>query len=208
MLSLSQVLMHARTPVLYAALFLLIAGGLHVLLPPTAIHIHTVICAQVISWSCVVHMVMQEPGSDPASMAASRAAQTAGQGGGGWMDTILNLIPGRKQKATDEPSEDAIKRTHDYLRLDVVQNGNYMDHNDAFSAKQPDCCLSCITLAATVADSVIQHSSCEPRPFERGASGMLTAMAAIGRRQRVQLSLRLLRERRYGQCWMCPGHPC
>ena len=59
-------------------------------------------------------MGLQEPGSDPASMAASRAAQT-GQGGG-WMDTILNLIPGRKQKATDEPNEDAIKRTHDYLR--------------------------------------------------------------------------------------------
>jgi hypothetical protein len=32
------------------------------------------------------------------------------------MDTILNLIPGRKQKITDEPNEDAIKRTHDYLR--------------------------------------------------------------------------------------------
>ena len=48
-------------------------------------------------------------------MAASRAAQTAGPGGG-WMDTILNLIPGRKQKITDEPNEDAIKRTHDYLR--------------------------------------------------------------------------------------------
>ncbi|KAL3151968.1 hypothetical protein ABBQ32_001092 [Trebouxia sp. C0010 RCD-2024] len=58
---------------------------------------------------------MKEPGSDPASIAASRAAQT-GQGGGGWMDTILNLIPGRKQKITDEPNEDAIKRTHDYLR--------------------------------------------------------------------------------------------
>ena len=35
------------------------------------------------------------------------------------MDTILNLIPGRKQKATDEPNEDAIKRTHDYLRLSL-----------------------------------------------------------------------------------------
>jgi len=32
------------------------------------------------------------------------------------MDTILNLIPGRKQKITDESNEDAIKRTHDYLR--------------------------------------------------------------------------------------------
>ena len=58
---------------------------------------------------------VQDPGSDPVAMAASRAAQTAGPGGG-WMDTILNLIPGRKQKITDEPNEDAIKRTHDYLR--------------------------------------------------------------------------------------------
>lgn len=67
-----------------------------------------------------VWFMLQEPGSDPASIAASRAAQTAGQGGGGWMDTILNLIPGRKQKATDEPNEDAIKRTHDYLRSGLV----------------------------------------------------------------------------------------
>ncbi|KAL0051487.1 hypothetical protein WJX82_008426 [Trebouxia sp. C0006] len=57
---------------------------------------------------------MKDPGSDPTALAASRAAQP-GQGGG-WMDTILNLIPGRKQKITDEPNEDAIKRTHDYLR--------------------------------------------------------------------------------------------
>ena len=35
---------------------------------------------------------------------------------GGWIDTILNLIPGRKQLASDEPNEEAIKRTHDYLR--------------------------------------------------------------------------------------------
>lgn len=43
------------------------------------------------------------------------AAQAKGAGGG-WMDTILNLIPGRKQQALAEPSEEAIKRTHDYLR--------------------------------------------------------------------------------------------
>ena len=35
---------------------------------------------------------------------------------GGWMDTILNLIPGRKQQSSNEPSEEAIKRTHDFLR--------------------------------------------------------------------------------------------
>ena len=36
--------------------------------------------------------------------------------GGSWMDTILNLIPGRRAAASNEPSEDAIKRTHDNLR--------------------------------------------------------------------------------------------
>ena len=36
--------------------------------------------------------------------------------GGSWMDTILNLIPGRRAAASSEPSEDAIKRTHDNLR--------------------------------------------------------------------------------------------
>ena len=33
-----------------------------------------------------------------------------------WMDSILSLIPGRKQTASSEPSDEAIKRTHDYLR--------------------------------------------------------------------------------------------
>ena len=36
--------------------------------------------------------------------------------GGGFIDTILNLIPGRKQQASTEPTEDSIKKTHDYLR--------------------------------------------------------------------------------------------
>ena len=32
----------------------------------------------------------------------------AAQGkGGGWMDTILNLIPGRRAAASNEPSEEA-----------------------------------------------------------------------------------------------------
>ena len=33
-----------------------------------------------------------------------------------WMDSILSLIPGRKQAASNEPSDEAVKRTHDYLR--------------------------------------------------------------------------------------------
>lgn len=36
--------------------------------------------------------------------------------GGGWMDTILNLIPGRRAAASNEPSEEAIRRTHENLR--------------------------------------------------------------------------------------------
>ena len=33
-----------------------------------------------------------------------------------WMDSILSLIPGRKQAYSSEPSDEAIRRTHDYLR--------------------------------------------------------------------------------------------
>lgn len=33
-----------------------------------------------------------------------------------WMDSILSLIPGRKQTHSNEPSDEAIRRTHDYLR--------------------------------------------------------------------------------------------
>ncbi len=39
--------------------------------------------------------------------------------GGGWMDTILNLIPGRRAAASNEPSEEAIRRTHDSLRCSL-----------------------------------------------------------------------------------------
>ena len=34
----------------------------------------------------------------------------------GWMDTFMNLIPGRKQAASAAPSDEAIKRTHEFLR--------------------------------------------------------------------------------------------
>jgi Sec7 domain len=33
-----------------------------------------------------------------------------------WLDSILNLIPGRKQASSNEPSDDAIRRTHEFLR--------------------------------------------------------------------------------------------
>ena len=83
-------------------------------------HCNLATCVYPVASCCLSHCCLQcqEPGSDPTAMAASRAAAT-GQGGG-WMDTILNLIPGRKQKITDEPNEDAIKRTHDYLRSVIL----------------------------------------------------------------------------------------
>jgi brefeldin A-inhibited guanine nucleotide-exchange protein len=43
-------------------------------------------------------------------------AAAAAKGGGGWMDTILNLIPGRRAAASNEPSEEAVRRLHDTLR--------------------------------------------------------------------------------------------
>lgn len=87
---------------------------------------------------------LQEPGSDPATMAASRAAQAGQAGaGGGWMDTILNLIPGRKQKITDEPNEDAIKRTHDYLR-----SGTQLIMTNLRHTALACCCPICLAFEA------------------------------------------------------------
>ena len=48
---------------------------------------------------------------DPEGLSPAQQAK-----GGGWMDTILNLIPGRRAAASNEPSEEAIRRTHDSLR--------------------------------------------------------------------------------------------
>ena len=48
------------------------------------------------------------------------AAAAAAKGGGGWMDTILNLIPGRRAAATNEPSEEAVRRLHETLRCAPV----------------------------------------------------------------------------------------
>lgn len=49
--------------------------------------------------------------ADAVGLMAATAAK-----GGGWMDTILNLIPGRRAAASNEPSEEAIRRTHENLR--------------------------------------------------------------------------------------------
>jgi len=57
------------------------------------------------------HMACLQQDGEAESLIAASAAK-----GGTWMDTILNLIPGRRAAASSEPSEEAIKRTHDNLR--------------------------------------------------------------------------------------------
>ena len=49
-------------------------------------------------------------GADAAKAAAAAAA------GVGWLDTIMNLIPGRAKAASAEPNDEAIRRTHEHLR--------------------------------------------------------------------------------------------
>lgn len=54
---------------------------------------------------------MKDTGVDGLMSGKAKAAQSSG-----WMDNIMNLIPGRKQQANNEPSEENIKKTHEYLR--------------------------------------------------------------------------------------------
>lgn len=58
--------------------------------------------------SCIIRCAQD---ADAEGLVATNTAK-----GGGWMDTILNLIPGRRAAASNEPSEEAIRRTHDNLR--------------------------------------------------------------------------------------------
>ena len=58
----------------------------------------------------------------------------------GWMDSILSLIPGRKQAASNEPSEEAIKRTHDYLRWGSLR----LPYAHLWAFEGPVAVLSCI----------------------------------------------------------------
>jgi brefeldin A-inhibited guanine nucleotide-exchange protein len=56
---------------------------------------------------------------DEAGLAGGAAADAEAHkaaAGSGWLDTIMNLIPGRAKAASAEPNDEAIRRTHDYLR--------------------------------------------------------------------------------------------
>ena len=57
------------------------------------------------------HLVSQDNPTDILTAKEQQAKAAS------WMDSILSLIPGRKQTHSNEPSDEAIRRTHDYLRL-------------------------------------------------------------------------------------------
>ena len=65
-----------------------------------------------------MYRTRQDTGAD-----GTMAAAAAAKGGGGWMDTILNLIPGRRAAASNEPSEEAVRRLHETLRCAPATSG-------------------------------------------------------------------------------------
>lgn len=83
---------------------------------------------------------------------------------GGWTPSSTSFLAASRRPPTNPtrmPSS-ALMTTSGQLYCCVIQKENCMCQNDAITAKQSGCCLSCITHAATVADSLIQHSSTDP----------------------------------------------
>ncbi len=52
-------------------------------------------------------------------VAGAQQQQQQQQQAAGLMDTLLSLIPGRKAQVSSEPSDDSIKRTHEFLRYRI-----------------------------------------------------------------------------------------
>jgi brefeldin A-inhibited guanine nucleotide-exchange protein len=55
-------------------------------------------------------------GNDGGASGGGGAGGAAGAEAGGWLDTMMALIPGRQRAAAAEPTEAAIRRTHEFLR--------------------------------------------------------------------------------------------
>ncbi|PSC72251.1 brefeldin A-inhibited guanine nucleotide-exchange 2-like [Micractinium conductrix] len=53
---------------------------------------------------------------DESLLGGGADAQKAAAAGAGWLDTIMNLLPGRAKAASAEPNDEAIRRTHEHLR--------------------------------------------------------------------------------------------
>ena len=56
-----------------------------------------------------------QPGDELGGTADGTASANAAAASG-WLDTVMALIPGRQRAATAEPTEAAIRRTHEFLR--------------------------------------------------------------------------------------------
>ena len=143
---------------------------------------------------------MRARSQDPAveGMLAAQASKAAGQQGG-WMDTIMNLIPGRKQAASATPSEDAIQATHEHLRCPrqpyLVSGPSVAPGGSKWRLQ---CCSRCC-LALVQQTPTCSLATCRA-PCQ--------AHSHAGPRPRAPPSTPPQRGRPSGQCWMWPGPPC
>lgn len=65
----------------------------------------------------IIHNEIKMKDESALLMGRGEAAKAeAAAAGAGWLDTIMNLLPGRAKAASNEPNDEAIRRTHDHLR--------------------------------------------------------------------------------------------
>lgn len=74
---------------------------------------------------------------DESLLGGADAAKAAAAASAGWLDTIMNLLPGRAKAASAEPNDEAIRRTHDYLRW--AQRWAALDNSSACHHILPSC---------------------------------------------------------------------
>ena len=146
------------------------------------------------------------------------------------MDTILNLIPGRKQLSADEPNEEAIKRTHDFLRsvieafipcvkfalqykirlTDRQVSVAPLDfrHHSSYAELTASLCIVEAKRGAFTNETTAIHVYLNSvrQPFFKVFS--MCSVMCTGREPRVPPSLRRLRGKQPGRCWISAGHLC
>ena len=88
---------------------------------------------------------------DESLLGGGADAQKAAAAGAGWLDTIMNLLPGRAKAASAEPNDEAIRRTHEHLRWAALgRRGQW--HAVQTGMQQPARCLhSCCDVLALAA---------------------------------------------------------
>ena len=137
---------------------------------------------------------MQDETEGMLAAQSSKAAQA-----GGWMDTIMNLVPGRKQAAAAGPSEDAIQSMHENLRCAIAR----------------PCCTRprLLQVASDCApdSGPMQASSSVPQSNIQNSStfSCLSRWSAdAGPKPREPCSMQPQRLRPSGRCLTWPGLPC